>query len=403
MLLQTLGCGLGVVYMSYVRLIPSMEDYAQRFRQLDALDFKIIKSMYEHGFSNVSKIAELIGAPKQTVSYHSRKLDQQDLVRFRALIDEAKLGLKSFMVLASAAPGKESVSSRALTCFPLWRYLAIVDGWKHGSYLRYVIPHDKERDLDAFLAEVKRRDLISDFEVFATTSPNYPLLNLEFYGQKEGFPVFDWDKWMSDLDRFPEEELCESASYERTKIDLYDLIILRCLEINARTNQRKIVNEMMRILKNKEASRFVPLVSRRIRDLVNNKGLVRGYRAYLFPNPVPTAILLMYHMVFSNTSNLRRFLTGLGYLPYNTGYEKVLNRDELFVRLIVPAHECSNVWRSMSKLAEKGYLKDVHLFLGDLAHKTWDNVEIYQMFKGETWNFSYGIAAEMLDKTLSQK
>jgi len=54
-------------------------------------------------------------------------------------------------------------------------------------------------------------------------------------------------------------------------------------------------------------------------------------------------------------------------------------------------------------LAKKGYLKESHLMWGDLAHKTWDNVEIYQMFKGETWNFSYGMAAEALERTIPQK
>jgi DNA-binding Lrp family transcriptional regulator len=380
-----------------------MEEYAQKFRQLDSLDFKIIKSMYRYGFSNISKIAELIDVPKQTASYHSRKLDQQDLVRFRALIDEPKLGLKSFVVMAPTSLSGERISSLAMTCFPLWRYLAVVDGWKHGDFVRYAIPPDKERDLEAFLNEVKRRSLILDFEIFPTTSSDYPLLNLDFYTQKEGFPVFDWDKWTNDFDGFPEVELVEPSSYEKAKIDLYDLAILRCLEINARTNQRKIVKEMAKILKEKEVAKLIPLVSRRMRDTIMQKGLVRGYRAYVFPNPVPTTMLLMYHLTFSNSSGLRKFVAGLNHLPFNTGYEKVLERDELFVRMIVPTHEGSNAWKSMAMLAEKGYLKDAHLFLGDLAHKTWDNVEIYQMFKGEAWNFSYGIAAGMLDRTLSKK
>jgi hypothetical protein len=35
-----------------------------------------------------------------------------------------------------------------------------------------------------------------------------------------------------------------------------------------------------------------------------------------------------------------------------------------------------------------------------LAHGTWDNVEIYQMFKDGAWNFSYGAAVEMLENVL---
>jgi hypothetical protein len=57
--------------------------------------------------------------------------------------------------------------------------------------------------------------------------------------------------------------------------------------------------------------------------------------------------------------------------------------------------------RTFTDLAQTGHVKDSHLYFGDLAQATWDNVEIYQMFKDGSWNFSYGAAAEMLEKTLS--
>lgn len=389
--------------MSYVRLIPSMHEYAQKFRSLDLVDFKIVKGMHEQGFSNLSRLSASLGIPKQTLSYHSRKLDKQDIVRFRALIDEPKLGLKSFAVFASTPLGKEDASSRAMTCFPLWRYLAVLEGWKRGNYVRYVIPPDKERDLNTFLNDIKGRSLITDFQIVPTTSPNYPLLNLEFYSKREGFPLFDWNAWVNDFDTFQQEDLAEPADYERVKFDLYDLIILRCLEINGRTNQRKIVKEMAGILKDKEEARLIPLVSRRMRDIIMHRSLIRGYRVYVVPNPAQTTLLLVYDLIFSNSASLRKFAAGLRHLPYNTGYEKALKKDELFVRFVIPSHESPNIWKSVAELAKRGFIKDGHLHLGDLADKTWDNVEIYQMFKGETWNFSYGIAVEALEKIIPQK
>ncbi len=386
--------------MAYVYLIPSIQEYARKFRHIDSSDFKIIKRIYDHGFVSTTRLAESTGIPKQTVSYHLRKL-QRDVVRFRALIDEPKLGLKSFSVIASTELGLENLSSRAMTCFPLWRYLAIFDGWKRGNYVRYSIPADKERDFEAFLNEVKKRNFISQFEIFPTSNPNYPLLNLDFYVQRSGFPVFNWDRWVKDFEKFSSDNPIEPQSYEKLDVDLYDLIILRCLEIDARTNQRKIVKEMARILDEKKPDKFIPLVSRRIRDDILRNSLIRGYRVYLFPNPVSTTLFLMYHMTFVNSSCLGKFVTGLSYLPYNISYEKVLNKNELFVRFILPVHEYPNVWKSVTSLAEQGFLKTAHAFFGDLANKTWDNVEIHEMFEEKTWNFSYGIAAEMLEKTLT--
>lgn len=386
--------------MSYVYLVPPMVEYCEKFKELDSVDFEIIKAMYEHGVRNVSRLARAMGIAQQTVSYHVKKFDKQNLVRFRALINETKLGLKSYMVRANASLDKMEISGRAMTCFPLWRYLAIVDGWRRGNYVRYVVPPDREMDLKAFLNELKRRQIVLDFEIFPTMSVNYPLLNLDFYAEKEGTPVFDWDKWVRDYEYFQEEKLVEPTSYERAEFDLFDLIILRCLEINARVKLRKVVREIAKILEEKEYRKFIPLVSRRLKHRIIPQNLIRGSRVYLFPNPGPTVLLLMYHLRFGNKSSLGKFVNGLNYLPYNTAYEKVLNRDELFIRFLIPAYEYSNMRKAITKLGEMGQLRDANLFFGDLMHATWDNVEIYQMYKEEAWNFSYGIALKMLQNIL---
>jgi DNA-binding Lrp family transcriptional regulator len=388
--------------MSYVHLVPSIIDYSQKFSQLTPLDFKIIRVMHERGASSLTGLAEVVGVPEQTLSYHVRKFEKRDLVRFRSLADEAKLGLKSYSVIASTALGKEGISSRTMTCFPLWRYLAIMDGHKRGNYVRYAVPPDKERDLKTFLVELEKRTIIYDFEIQPTTSPTYPLLNLSFYAEKKGTLMFDWSKWTKDLDSFAEKETDEPTGYGEVDFDLYDLLILRCLEINARTSQRKIVNEMSKILSDRQSRKFIPLVSRRIRDRIKPKGLIRCCRTYLFPNPGPTALFFMLQMTFHNRSSLRKFTSGLGYVPYNTSYEKVLDNNMLFARFVIPSYEWPNFRKALTELQQQGHLEDFRLFFGDLTNAAWDNVEIHQMFKNETWNFSYGTAIEMLEKQLKQ-
>ncbi len=385
--------------MNYRYLLPSIVDYSQKFSQLTPLDYKIIKAMHEQGASNLSGLAEKIGIPEQTLSYHVRRFEKRDLVRFRSMADEAKLGLKSYSVFASTTLGKEAVSSRTMTCFPLWRYLAIMDGHKLGNYVRYAIPPDKERDLKTFLAELERRKFISNFEIQPTTGPTYPLLDLDFYTAKKGTPVFDWNKWAKDLDSFTEAPIAEPGTYGKTDFDLYDLLILRCLEINARTSQRNIVSELSKILNERKSKKFIPLVSRRIRDSIKPKELIRCCRTYLFPNPGPTAQFFMLQMSFANRSSLQKFATGLSYLPYNTSYEKIIEKNTLFTRFIVASHEWPNFRKALTQLQQAGHLDDFHLFFGDLTNASWDNVEIYQMYKNDTWNFSYGTALELLEKT----
>jgi DNA-binding Lrp family transcriptional regulator len=385
--------------MSYVTVIPSMTEYSARFKELSALDLKIIKTMCRLDVRNISKLAKKMGVPQQTLSYRVKRFDKLDLVRFRAVVNERMLGLKSYLVLATSPLGKEGSSSRALTCFPLWRYLAIVDGWKHGSYVRYAIPPDKEKDLEGFLDELVKRELITDYEMFPVTGPNYPLLNLDFYIEKKaGIPIFNWKKWITDYESFREEKISEFADFKKAKFDLYDLIILRCLEINARMKLRKVAREMAQLLGEEQHKRFIPLVSRRLKQNIIPQGLIKSYRVYLFPNPANNMIFLIYYINFANSSSLRKFIYGLSLLPYNTAYQKVLGKDELFVHFAIPTYEYSNMRKMLFELGEMGYLKNANILLGDLERATWDNVALYQMFKDGAWNFSYGIAVKMLEK-----
>jgi DNA-binding Lrp family transcriptional regulator len=383
--------------MSFEYLIPSMVEYASKFRQLDSLDFKIIKAMYVHGVFNISKIAEIVGVPQQTASYRVNRLSRQDTVRFRALLNEQKLGLKSYAVFAETSLGEEEASSCAMTCFPLWRHLSILDGRKHGNYVRYVIPPDKKRDLTAFLNELKNMAFIGNFDIVPTASPAYPLLNLDFYKGSRQDRVFDWRKWVDNIDSFPEVDLTESTSYDKVEFDICDLIILRCYEINARSAQRNIVKEMMKITKEKSHQKLVSLVSRRINERIVPQNLITGYRAYLLPNPSSISLYFLFSLHFSNSSDLKKFAGGLCQLPYHTCYEKILSKDTMFLKLVIPAYETANVQKTIADLAEKGYIKNCNLFIGDLAGAAWNNVEIYKMFKDGAWNFSYGAAINMLE------
>jgi DNA-binding Lrp family transcriptional regulator len=381
-----------------------MAEYAKKFGRLDSLDFKIIKAMLKHGVNNVQRLTKEVEAPQQTISYRIRRLDNEDLVRFRGLIDETKLGLKSYSVLASTSIGKEDPSGVALTSFPLWRYLAVIDGWKLGNYVRYAIPQDKERDLTTFLDELSKRELISHYEICETNSPRYPLLDLDFYARKQPALTFSWENWAANIDSYANATIPidEEESGKRAEFDLVDLIILRCLELNARTTQRRIVTEVAHALKEKDSRKFIPMVSRRIRKNIKPQGLIKGYRVYLFPNQEYTVLLFMFYVEFSNRTGLEKFTSALTHLPYNTAYERILGKDAIFVRLVIPSFQFAEMRKSLTTLAEKGYVKDAHMFMLDLAHGTWDNVEMHQMFKDGAWNFSYGAAVEMLENTLQR-
>src|SRR5208337_4214415 len=108
---------------------------------------------------------------------------------------------------------------------------------------------------------------------------------------------------------------------------------------NARTTQRRIVAKIAQTLGEKNNKKYIPLVSRRIMNELNPQGLISGYRAYLFPNQEQASQLFLFHFDFQNRTSLGKFTEALKHLPYNTSYEKILDRNSLILRLVVPAFE----------------------------------------------------------------
>jgi len=375
-----------------------MASYGEKFKELDATDLRIIESMCKLGVKNLRRVADSIGLTQQAMSYRVKRLEKNELVRFRAVMDEAKLGLKNYLVTANVSPAKLEKGSKAMTCFPLWRYLALVDGWKRGSYVRYLTPPDREKDLEAFLFELEKRRLILDYEIFPATNPMYPFPNLGLHLKSKGTPVFNWEKWVSDVDLLEQERLEETAIYGNAVFDQYDLLILRCLDINARMRFRNIALEIARAVGEDDHRRFIPLVTRRFARHIVAQKLIRSYRAYVFPNLGSSVLFLILQLKFENGSVMRKFLTGLKHLPYITVCQKVLGDNVLFVHFVIPTYEYSRMNEALVTLAETGFLRDSHLLLGDLARASWDNVELYQMYRNGGWSFSYGIALEALER-----
>ena len=387
--------------LKYKELIPHIVTYGEKFEELDLTDFRIVESMCRLGVRNTRKVAHSIGLSQQVMSYRVRRFEENDLVRFRAVIDEAKLGLKNYVVIANVSPAELETGSNAMTCFPLWRYLALVDGWKHGNYVRYLIPPDREKDLEAFLCELTTKALILDYEIFPTTNPAYPFPNLGFYAKSKKTPVFNWSKWVNDLDTYERERLEEPALYGNAIFDLYDLLILRSLQINARMRFRNIAVEIARTVGEHNYRRFISLVSRRFARHIIAQQLIRGYRAYVFPSLSSSVLFLIFRFRFRNASVMQKFISGLRNLPYITVYQKVLADYVLFIHFVIPIYEYSTMNKAFVKLAENGIIRESHLLLGDMVRGSWDNVELHQMYKNGRWSFNYEIALKALEKSLT--
>ncbi|RLE80366.1 MAG: hypothetical protein DRJ51_05980 [Thermoprotei archaeon] len=370
--------------------------YYREFKQLDSLDFKIIRAMHEHGPFNVRRIAEIIGARQQTVNYRVLKYDRQGLVLFRAVIDEAKLGLKSHTVLAEVPLGNEELALKALTCYPVWRYAAQVNGYIHGLYVRYAIPRNTTQDLEIFLEKLVERGIILRYHIYHTSSPHIPLFNLDFY--TGGIRRFDWSAWVDQLLEARVEELkLEPEKVEPVTFDVYDLFILRCLERNARVKFTEISREMVKLFGG-SLNKYRVLVSRRMKERIPS--IIRGYEVYISPVLPELALFLILLIEFTEEEPLAKYVTGLSKIPFYSAVYKAIGENKIFHHIVLPAYEYSGFINALETLAKKGALKSLKILISDLqGKKTWRNTALYQAYDKD-WKFSYGILINALEKLL---
>ncbi len=137
-----------------------------------------------------------------------------------------------------------------------------------------------------------RRRLIRSYEVACTTDTYWLIPNIEFYASG-GQPSFDWVGWAQELDKLQEVDLREPEAYGGIKFDIYDLIVIRCLELDARMEFTDIDKEMARLLKVEGYKRLISLASRRFNDSIIPQGIIRGYRAYLVPGVDVSLLFLL--------------------------------------------------------------------------------------------------------------
>lgn len=405
----------GFSHLSYFeKLIPSRSHYFKKFEKLAELDLRIIFAMVRggpEGPRNVSEIAKQLQLSQQTANYRVLRFDREDLVRFRAVINERLLGLANYAVIATVKPGltyenKEGTAVNAgtfLTCYPVWRLLMEVHGAAtHGFFVLYSIPPEKESDLRSFLDELEEIECIMKVDEFCRVTQSYfntPPLDLYLTMRKaiaEGQLVsFNWDKWGYDFDKaaegvIPEEDT--SARTRRVTFTYKDLQILSHLEKNLRdrfVDIAKTVGEPS----SKAATRYQELLKHR---------LIIGCRSEIYPiNPV-SSIHLTLKIDFSDRVALRKIVSHFDKIPYPITYQKIIGKETIFAHTMAPSYEYFDLHNTFELLSRRqGIIRNVDLYVGNYYAK-FDNIALYEAFSKDEnkWAFSREVVLQALQRLL---
>jgi len=395
----------------FEQVIPSKFYYFKKFGEFTELDFKIVFAMLKGGPDgprNVSRIAKELRLSQQTVNYRVQRFDTEDLVRFRAVINEPLLGLSNYAVIATVRPGltydnKEGTAINAgtfMTCYPIWRLLMAVHGAAtHGFFALYSIPPKKESDLRTFFDELKKVKCTMRVDEFCkVTQSYYNTPPLESYLEmREAIarnqPVsFDWEKWGCDFDEAAEAVMPEERAEVQVPFTYEDLLIIFYLEKNLRerfVDMTKSVGE--------SSSK----IARRYEELLKCR-LIIGCRAEIYPVNPATSMYFTLKLDFVNGVALRKFVSHLDKVPYPVAYQKVIGEETIFLHVIIPSYEhfeFYNVFELLNRRQE--IISNVNLYVSNYLSKL-DNIALYQAFSRDKkeWAFSKDTVFRALHKLI---
>lgn len=384
----------------YEPLIPSPHSYFTKFEQLDEIDVELIYEMARNcpeGPRNVRKLAQRLNMPQQTANYRVLRFDHRDLVRFRAVANWHLFGLTSYAIVATVKTGllyenKRGTAVNAgtfLTCYPVWRRLEEIHGGQiHGFFATYLIPAEKETELQSFFRILEQEGCILEIDDFCEVTqtcfnmPSLSLLRSIVRSLKQGNTItFSWEKWADDFHKAEEARLSKVAEAKKAfEFSQEDLLVISHLEQNLR-------EKSVSIAKN------VKMSSAKVTELL--KGILKARvidkcKVELYPIDPASLIHLTLKISFSDSEPLGKFISHLNNIPYPASFERIIEENDIFLHVAIPPSEYFEFHNIFEKLnRRKEIFQKVDLYMGNYKSR-FDNVKLFEAYsrKENDWAFS---------------
>lgn len=396
----------------YEQIIPSKRYFFEKSKDLDEIDLKIVWKMAEgcpKGPRNIRDIAQKLELPQQTANYRVSRFEHLNLVRFRAILNEALLGLTNYVVMSTVKPGllyenKKGAAVNAgtfLACYPVWRVLKDVRGGaSHGFFVQYSVPWKKEDDLRLFLDELRNLGCIEKIDDFCRVtrcyssmpSPSLYLKTRKATARRQTIS-FNWEKWARDFDKAEETALPEVPVPKRRVSFSYEhLLTLSYLEQNLR---EKFVNIA------KSIGEPSTKVAKWFREILRLR-LIDGCKVEIYPIDPIVSMHLVLKLNFTNKVALGKFISRLNEMPYSATYQKVVQENIVFLHVMIPYYEHFDFLNMLETLNRRQDIISSMKIYHSHYYSQFDNVRLFEAFskKENNWVFSIKIMRKALKRLL---
>jgi DNA-binding Lrp family transcriptional regulator len=375
----------------YAEILNGLSEY---LKHIDEKNVRIIRAMCKHGL-NISRVAKEAGLPLTSVKYRMDKLINNGLIRLAAKINFSRIGVRTVaaMLYKPQIPGDYLLDILANAN----QYLAYASKCFSNSssiYTIHRIPFGHEVDFEAYLNELKKLNLIRDYEILWATGSYYFPPGFEWFDFKGKVWVSRWSDWVKEIDKSSAilPKSLNNISNVIFKIDSVDSELLYRLEMNATVNISEVAGQI----------NISPQLARYhyLKHLVET-GIVEGFSAVVTPYPLQLLAPAIFFLEFPNNTLMSKFINSLSGKPFAHSVIRVANENKIISQFFINATEIVQFLKTLNSLIDIGVIKDFSYFLLDLS-RFYHGTLPYNALKNGVWIYSHSEYVERL-RTVSEE
>ena len=352
-------------------------------KPLTALDIKILQALWEIGPRNLSKIARVVGIPRDTLEFRIQRMrsNPQIFLRTHTSVYHTKIGLRKAVVFMEAKPGMEQLLFDCLKANEFWLYICRSYGSVEGCTAAYAIPREHTNEFEEYLHEMKRLDVAEDPKIYWSTCFQAGRITSKWFDSQGENWVFRWNDWMREVKTQKTDlpyTLMEPKSYP-VCADEIDVQMLMKLEANATKSVKEIAEDL-------GISR--QLAHFHYRKHLLDRKLIEGYEVFAMRYGNTPAVMVYFIVTFHDYATFAKFARSLLDKFFVITMGKVLGENGLIMEVFLPLDEFRKFVDALSALARMKLVRSYKYAIQDLMMRSRQTFS-GEFFRNDSWIYDH--------------
>lgn len=351
-------------------------------KRLRKLDIKILEALREIGPRNLTKVAESLRIPRETLTFRMKRMASNPHVFLRCHADvyHTNLGLKKAVVFADAVPGKERLLFECLKANGFWLYVGRSYKGIETCDAVYAIPIDHCHEFEEFVYEMKRLNVARQVQIRWSTCFQSGRITGKWFDEEKEKWIFPWDEWVREIQNASTKlpyTLIEPEAFVNYA-DETDVFIIKELEKDATISFRAIADKL-------DMTRQA--VHKHFKDHIMKKGLLEGLQIFALPFDAPWD-MFVFVISFYNYEMMAKFANSLLDKPFVIMVGKIFGKNTVLTNIRLPRIEFRRFIDALSSLARMKIVRDYQFIIQDLRAYSRQTIS-YEFFKGKNWIYDH--------------